>query len=72
MKIHSKVEPATYRYTHHMGGGERIPAFATAWVINDKGKRSAERVLCGDDHPGLEDAALAAKAVAILRHQIHA
>jgi len=70
MQIYSRYTQSTYRYAHHMGSGERIPAFAEAWVVNSRGERSADISLCGDDFPNLEGHELTAKAVAILRRQI--
>lgn len=61
--IRSGHSEATYRYAHHMGSGERVPAFAWA-------KWKAGRVeLCGDDYPSLAPEELEQKAVAILRNR---
>jgi hypothetical protein len=60
-RIRSGHVEAAYRYTHHMGSGERVPAMAWAtW-------RAGRVELCGDDYPTLDAAQLEAKAVAILR-----
>jgi hypothetical protein len=53
----------SYRYAHHMGSGERVPAFAWAtW-------RAGRVELCGDDYPNLTAAELEQKAVAIMRQR---
>lgn len=57
---HSEV---TYRYAHHMGSGERVPAMA--WATYKQGRVE----LCGDTYPTLTPVQLEAKAVAILRNR---
>lgn len=54
--------PATYRYAHHMGGGEQLPAWAEAF--DGRGNRVS---VSGYEYPGLDEAALREKAIAILR-----
>jgi hypothetical protein len=62
-QIQSGHVDATYRYAHHMGSGERVPAMAWAtW-------RSGRVELCGDDFPRLTSAELEQKAVAIMRER---
>lgn len=54
---------ATYRYAHHMGSGERVPAMA--WATYKQGRVE----LCGDDYPTLTPAELEQRAVAIMRQR---
>lgn len=60
-KITSGHTEATYRYAHHMGSGERVPA--TAWATWRQGRVE----LNGDDYPNLAPAQLEQKAVAMVR-----
>lgn len=59
-KIISGHTEAGYRYAHHMGSGEAIPASAYA--------RTSETIVSvsGYDHPGMSGAELEAKALAFL------
>lgn len=62
-QLRSGHEAATYRYAHHMGSGERIPAMAwAAW-------REGRVELSGDAYPHLTPVELEQKAVAILRNR---
>ena len=55
-KIKSGHTDATYRYAHHMGSGEQIPAIG--WAL--RGDRRVE--ISSLDYPGLDGPALEAKA----------
>lgn len=60
-KVTSGHREAYYRYAHHMGSGESIPAIGWA-------ERGARRVELSDlEYPGMTAAQLEAKAVAMLR-----
>lgn len=59
-KIRSGHSEATYRYAHHMGSGERVPAIG--WAA--QGARRIE--ISGDEYPNLDAVQLEAKARAIL------
>jgi hypothetical protein len=59
--IRSGHAEATYRYAHHMGSGERVPAMAWAtW-------RAGRVELSGDEYPHLTPSQLEQKAVAMMR-----
>lgn len=59
-QVATRYTEATYRYAHHMGGGEHMPAFAEAWA----GSRCVE--ITSEQYPGLTGDQLRAKARALL------
>lgn len=65
LTIGTAYEPATYRYAHHLGSGEHLPAVARAW---DR-KTGASVEVSGSQYPDLDQPALIEKAVAILRRR---
>lgn len=71
MKIGSSYTEATSRYGAHMGTCYHYPAMARAWVRNQYGEVSAEIEITAEQYPNLEPHQLQAKAVAMLRTQIH-
>lgn len=67
MHVHTSLEPATVRYAHHMGSTTYVPTIASAWF------RGGHRVeITSEQYPGLDEAQLVEKAIAILRAQTKA